>query len=111
MLNGDDVCLWSEYRALPSGPVAFGFNGENRWTDWTSEIRALRDASDVSELTQNLKWSPSIVSGVVALVIWTVIDSIGVSATNPMESPRFNWKAAGKPSKRIAFRCLSSCPP
>ena len=49
--------------------------------DVMSDSMKLRLASAESSSTQNRMWSPSMVNGVVAFVIWTWMLSMGPSAT------------------------------
>ena len=100
----DDRDTTQEEQKLLQGIVTFGNTDTKQVMKNRMDIFALNEAWASSASTQKRKWSPSMVRGVVALVICTIIDEIGVSAWNPTESPRFNWKADGNPSRRIALR-------
>ena len=80
-LNGDEELRTSRTSELPSGPVDPGTSGLRRSMEVMSDSFKLRLASAVSSSTQNRMWSPSMVSGTVALVICTWMLSMGPSAT------------------------------
>ena len=68
-LNGEEVERTKLISELPSGAGAPGIKGLVRLMEVISDIFKLRLASAVSSFTQKRTWSPSIVRGVVALVI------------------------------------------